>query len=161
MRTDRVADWALAKWTEERSAKRRVPARRQEVLHLDRLNTPERTSCARICCMGNTPYFTLQVLTAPSKALNRNFHFGLPTLIQYKPNHHPLVLRTEFFLREPFPVPQGGVVTLTAKSKTGNSCLFSAFHKHLSDPRVLVTLISPCSSPPSTPSPASPEQILR
>ncbi|MGC9999374.1 MAG: hypothetical protein ABSE21_04695 [Bryobacteraceae bacterium] len=32
----------------------------------------------------------------------------------------PLVLRTEFFLREPFPTPQGGVVALPGKSKTGN-----------------------------------------
>ena len=46
------------------------------------------------------------------------------------------------FLREPSSVPQIGVVALPGKSKTGKSCLFSAFHKHLSCPHALVTLIS-------------------
>src|SRR5271157_2972456 len=48
---------------------------------------------------------------------------------------------------------QDGIDTLPGKSKTGKSCLFSAFHEHLSDAHVLVTLISLCPSPPSTPSP--------
>src|ERR1035437_6285243 len=32
-------------------------------------------------------------------AVTRNFHFGLRTLIQYKPNRRPLFLRAAFFFR--------------------------------------------------------------
>src|ERR1035437_7465318 len=62
--------------------------------------------------------------------LCRNFHFGLPNLIQYKPKRHPLVLRAAFFFPEPFPTLQDGALALLAKSKIANSRLFNAFHKH-------------------------------
>ena len=69
--------------------------------------------------------------------LSRNFHFGLPNPIQYRPNRHHLVRRVAFFLREPSSPRQGGVVALPGKSKTAKPCLFSAFHKHLSGPHLL------------------------
>jgi hypothetical protein len=68
---------------------------------------------------------------------SRNFHFGVPHLIQYKPNRHPLVLRTAFSLREPFSILPDRAVALRAKLKIANSLLFTAFHKHLSGPHVL------------------------
>ena len=49
----------------------------------------------------------------------------------------PLVLRTEFFLREPFPTPQGEVVALPEKSKTGNP-VFLLHSTNTSPPTFLV-----------------------
>jgi hypothetical protein len=83
--------------------------------------------------------------------VNRNFHFGFPTLIQRTPNRHPLFLRAAFFFREPFSTLADRVVALRTKSKIANARVFNGFHKHLSGPHALVTLISLCLSPPSTP----------
>jgi hypothetical protein len=49
-----------------------------------------------------------------------------------------VILRVAVSFREPFSPPQGAVVALPEKSKTGKSCLSSAFHKHLSAPHLLV-----------------------
>jgi hypothetical protein len=59
----------------------------------------------------------------------RDFHFGHPDFIQYRPKRHPLVLRAAFFFPEPFPTLQDGAPALLAKSKTANFLLFNAFHK--------------------------------
>jgi hypothetical protein len=68
----------------------------------------------------------------------QDFHFGLPDLIQYKPNRHPLAQQTTFSLREPFSTLQDRAPALLAKSKTANSRLFNAFHKHVSGLHALV-----------------------
>ena len=50
--------------------------------------------------------------------LVRNIHFGLSDPIQYKPNRHPLVLRTAFFLREPFSSFKTGLSPCAQNSKS-------------------------------------------
>jgi hypothetical protein len=78
---------------------------------------------------------------------SRNLRCGLPGPIWYKPKLHPLVLRGAFSPPGYVFAPLGEVVTTPAKSKTGKSCIFSAFYKHVSCHHALVTLISLASSP--------------
>ena len=44
--------------------------------------------------------------------LSQNFHFGLPSPIQYKPNRRRLILQAASFSPGAVGVPQGGGVTL-------------------------------------------------
>jgi hypothetical protein len=81
----------------------------------------------------------------------RNFHFGLPNLIQYKPKRDPLVLRAAFFFPEPFPTMQDGALALLAKPKIANYRLFNTFHKHPSVPHVLLCPVSLYHRPPRYP----------
>jgi hypothetical protein len=50
-------------------------------------------------------------------------------IVQYTPRCDPLIRRTAVVFRKSS-FPQGAVVALPENAKTGNSCLFSIFHRH-------------------------------
>ena len=99
--------------------------------------------------------------------LDRNFHFGLPSPIQYNPNRHPgSCERVIYFLGQPSSPTQDGIDTLPGKSKTGKSCLFSAFHEHLMRARPALVLRThrrlpgrSHSAPPAAATPGSPSPV--
>jgi hypothetical protein len=99
--------------------------------------------------------------------LDRNFHFGLQSPIQYKPNPHPgSCERVIYFLGQPSSPTQDGIDTLPGKSKTGKSCLFSAFHEHLMRARPALVLRThrrlpgrSHSAPPAAATPGSPSRV--
>jgi hypothetical protein len=91
-------------------------------------------------CLENVTW-SVPAVSIPAQVI-RNFHFEVPGSSQYKPDRYSSVLRVAFFLRERFLLWKGGSVAPREDSKIAEACLFNAFHKHFSDPHLLVRMVS-------------------